>query len=176
MKPPVIKRILDKLNLFKFQFYKYYYSKVLQGLGKDVQIYGPLKILCPEKVIIGNNCSINECVLIHGAGSVKISDSVTISAYAKIISTGLDLDNWDQNSDSGPFKKHINAPIFINAGAWIGTGVIILPGVEISGTGVVIAAGSVVTKSIKENNVVYGGIPARKIKEINTGSGVNLNE
>ncbi|KDE39243.1 hypothetical protein ADINL_2372 [Nitrincola lacisaponensis] len=43
----------------------------------------------------------------------------------------------------------------------------ILPGVEI-GDGAVIAAGSVVTKNVPAG-VVFGGNPARFIKDINTG-------
>lgn len=48
--------------------------------------------------------------------------------------------------------------------AWIGGNVTILPGVTI-GNNVVIAAGAVVTTDIPDNCVV-GGVPAKKMKDI----------
>jgi virginiamycin A acetyltransferase len=55
-------------------------------------------------------------------------------------------------------KGHIE----IGNDVWIGLNVIILSGVKI-GDGVVIAAGSVVTKSIPAYSI-YGGVPAKFIK------------
>lgn len=55
-------------------------------------------------------------------------------------------------------------PIVVEDYVWIGCNAIILPGVTI-GKGSIIAAGSVVTKSIPEN-CVAAGIPARVIKKI----------
>ncbi len=50
-----------------------------------------------------------------------------------------------------------------NYNVWIGGGAIILPEVEI-GDNVVIGAGSVVTKSIRENSVALGS-PCRVVRE-----------
>lgn len=54
--------------------------------------------------------------------------------------------------------------ITIGNDVWIGMDTIVLGGVTI-GNGSVIAAGSVVTKSIPEN-VLAGGVPARVIKSL----------
>ncbi len=56
-------------------------------------------------------------------------------------------------------------PIYIKKGAWIGTGAIILQGITI-GKYSVVAAGAVVTKDVQPYTLV-GGVPARKIKDIN---------
>ena len=53
-------------------------------------------------------------------------------------------------------------PIIIGDNVWIGTGTIILPGVTI-GDGAIVAAGSVVNKSVPEN-CIYGGNPAELIR------------
>lgn len=53
-------------------------------------------------------------------------------------------------------------PILIGDDAWLGTGVIVLSGVNI-GKGAVIGAGAVVTDSIPEN-AVAAGVPAKVIK------------
>ena len=55
-------------------------------------------------------------------------------------------------------------PIIVGDGCWIGANSLIMPGVTI-GNGVVIAAGSVVTKDC-ESDCLYGGVPAKKIKEL----------
>jgi acetyltransferase-like isoleucine patch superfamily enzyme len=55
------------------------------------------------------------------------------------------------------------APITIGCDAWVASRAIVLPGVSI-GDGVVVAAGSVVTKNIEAWTVV-GGNPARLIKK-----------
>lgn len=47
---------------------------------------------------------------------------------------------------------------------WIGGNVTILPGITI-GNNVIIAAGAVVTKDVPDNTLV-GGVPAKKIKDI----------
>ena len=52
--------------------------------------------------------------------------------------------------------------VAIKDGAWIGINACILPGVSI-GRNSVIAANSVVTKDVLDNEIV-GGIPAKKIK------------
>ncbi|GAB1043753.1 acyltransferase [Shewanella algae] len=58
----------------------------------------------------------------------------------------------------------ITKPIKIGDNVYIGMKCMILPGVTI-GNNVIVAAGSVVTKSL-EGGAVYGGIPARKIKSL----------
>lgn len=55
-------------------------------------------------------------------------------------------------------------PIIVGDGCWIGANSLIMPGVTI-GNGAVIAAGSVVTRDC-ECDCLYGGVPAKKIKEL----------
>ena len=92
-------------------------------------------ISCFEKIVIGNNVSISENVVIR------------------------DSDNHEIIGSKG-FKTK---PIVIGDNVWIGLNVIILKGVKI-GNGAVIAAGSVVTKDVLPNTLV-GGMPAKIIKE-----------
>jgi acetyltransferase-like isoleucine patch superfamily enzyme len=59
--------------------------------------------------------------------------------------------------------KGLNETIIIEDDVWIGYGTIVMGGVKI-GTGSIIAAGSLVTKDV-ESYAIYGGNPAKKIKD-----------
>ena len=59
-----------------------------------------------------------------------------------------------------------NRDVIIGENAWIGAGVIIVPGVTI-GRNAVIGAGSVVTKDIPDNVLAVGN-PCRVLREIDT--------
>lgn len=67
----------------------------------------------------------------------------------------------------GPEERagHVDPkPITIGNGCWIGTRVVLLPGVTI-GDGCVIAAGAVVNRDCAPNGM-YAGVPARRIKDL----------
>jgi hypothetical protein len=71
-----------------------------------------------------------------------------------------------------PENPNVHLPgrdIIIRSGCWIGMNSIILPGVELA-EGTIVAAGSVVTKSFLQGNVLIAGAPAivkRSISNIN---------
>jgi maltose O-acetyltransferase len=56
------------------------------------------------------------------------------------------------------------AAVTIGRGAWLGAGVVVLPGVTV-GDGCVVAAGSVVTRDL-EPNALYAGVPAVKKSDL----------
>ena len=71
------------------------------------------------------------------------------------------LDPFLRNGTSGP---ELGQPITIGEDCWFGGNAIVLPGVSI-GRGVVVGAGSVVTKDVPDF-VVVAGNPARVLKQI----------
>ena len=75
----------------------------------------------------------------------------------KIISANHNLENFEQHDPSDP--------IYIDDFCWLSANCVILPEVNL-GRHVIVAAGAVVTKSFKENDIVIGGVPAKKIKDI----------
>lgn len=138
------------------------YKILLNNVGESLMIFGkPITIKEPQNITIGDNCRMNEYIFIHGGGGIIIRNDVTLSAYCKLISCTYDTRNWTKNYKD---KKHIGLQIYIGEGTWIGAGATILPGVEIKAKGVIIAAGSIVTKSIHENHVLVAGNPAKIIK------------
>ena len=59
---------------------------------------------------------------------------------------------------------HATAPIVIHDSVWIGAGAIILPGISI-GEKSIVAAGSVVTKSVPSHTLV-AGVPAKPMRTL----------
>jgi len=52
----------------------------------------------------------------------------------------------------------------VGANVWVGANCVLLPGVTI-GDNALIAAGSVVTRDVPPNEI-WGGVPARKLKDV----------
>lgn len=148
------KKEQKRIDLFK--------SK-LASCGSNLKIFGEPVIYGAEKLDIGCNCKINDQVYINARSGVTIGDDVTLSYGAKIISTGYDVEHW---IETGERLHVVNTPVKIGNHCWVCTDAKILPGVNISGEYVVVAAGAVVTKDIAEDRVVVAGVPAKIIKRI----------
>lgn len=119
-----------------------------------------LSVWSDGEIVIGNNVGMS-LVSITSANSIKIEDNVLIGAGTKIWDTDFHPVNYDDRSNKG---IGLSAPVLIEEGCFIGADVIILKGVTI-GRHSVIGAGSVVTKSVPENEV-WAGNPARFIRKI----------
>jgi acetyltransferase-like isoleucine patch superfamily enzyme len=75
------------------------------------------------------------------------------------------------NHEINDYTKHTkNHPVIIGDNCWLGANVTILPGVEL-GNHIIVAAGSVVSKSFLEANCIIGGVPAKVIKKIENYNG-----
>ncbi|MFD1872262.1 acyltransferase [Hymenobacter bucti] len=114
------------------------------------------------KIVIGDNVGISNSTILAW-NRIEIGNHVMIGGSVKI---------WDTNfhslnpliRTSGIDNDVKTAPIKIDDYAFIGAGSIILKGVHI-GKNAIIAAGSVVTKSIPAN-VLAGGNPCKVIKQL----------
>ncbi|MFW3612481.1 acyltransferase [Staphylococcus caprae] len=70
------------------------------------------------------------------------------------------------NHDVNDLKKHVEGKnVLIGRNSWIGMNSVILPGVTL-GERTIVGAGSVVTKSFEEGNLVIAGNPAKVIKKL----------
>jgi maltose O-acetyltransferase len=93
------------------------------------------------------------------AVKVIIGENTTLSYGTTILTTGYDLSNYNNYIN----KIHKSNKIEIGKNVWICANVTILHGVTINDD-VVIATGSVMSDNLLEKRAIYGGIPARKIK------------
>ncbi|MFM5949475.1 MAG: acyltransferase [Novosphingobium sp.] len=126
--------------------------------GKFVNVYGDFTVVNAANVRIGRNVAINHEVFLLGRCGIVIGDNVVLSARAMVMDGGLQT-----SGSNAAGSDHLDRPVEIGDGAWIGAGAIVLPGVTI-GAGAVIGAGSVVTKSIPAGEV-WAGNPARPIRK-----------
>lgn len=135
-----------------------FFSKIYMNVGQNSSIRSNVKVLSlfHKHISIGKNTIINEDCLLDGrTGKIYIGNNVSISREVMLYTLQHNIDCDYFNTESGD--------VIINDFVWIGSRVIILPGVEI-GEGAVVASGAVVTKDIPPMSV-YGGIPAKLIKK-----------
>jgi acetyltransferase-like isoleucine patch superfamily enzyme len=122
-------------------------------------------------ISIGRNTFIGSSLL-AGACRIEIGDDVLISWGCNIVDHNSHAIGWTQRKQDVRDWYHnkkdwtnvVVKPVRICDKAWLGLQVIVLKGVEI-GEGAVVAAGSVVTKSVPPWTVVAGN-PAKVIREI----------
>jgi len=160
-----------------------YWSILGVELGKGTFLGKKNKITWPHQVKLGENCRLEHGIYFHYDGiyskgpsicignnvfignntefniteKITIGDNCLIAAGCRLIDhnhgTALGL---LMNTQQGPKKE-----IILKDDVWLGCHVVILKGVCIK-KGAVVAAGSVVTKDIPENEI-WGGVPAKKI-------------
>ena len=162
-----ISKILNKLRWLKRKYYikkyglknvhpKFLATSDLNGVAKDItagaySYIGPRSIIYP-KVFIGNYTMIANDVCIIGADhNFRSPGTPTIFAGREKLRNTI-----------------------IGNDVWIGARSIIMVGTKI-GNGAIIAAGSVVTKDI-EPYTIYGGVPAKKIKDRFSSSEIEIHE
>ena len=118
------------------------------------------------KIIIGDNCNIGEYNHITAVGKIEKGNGVLTGRWVTITdnshgnNTCIEMENVDPIDREIEFKGAIK----IGDRVWIGDKATILPGVRL-GSGCVVAANSVVTKSFPENCII-GGVPAKLIKQV----------
>lgn len=164
--------LLTKLGFFKFisetsdyqnriNFNMWFVQKVL-NIGGNKTAYWPVhptsKVFDVENIIVG----VDTYPGIMGGCYITAKAKLTIGDYTQIAPNVVIV---CANHDLYDSRKHIAAPVTIGKYCWIGAGAKIMPGVEI-GDWTIVGAGAVVTKSFPEGHCVLGGVPAKKIKEL----------
>lgn len=116
-----------------------------------------------KNVTIGKDSFVNRFCQFHsgeGEGKgISIGEKCYIAMNVNLCCISHEIGDEDQRA-----VEKISGGIQIGNGVWIGANSVILPNVTI-GKGCIIAAGSVVTKDCEPNSL-YGGTPARKLKDL----------
>ena len=133
----------------------------MKSVGNNVYICPGYEISSLSNIEIGNDVWIGRNCKIAAEGNLKISSGTIMSHNIEIWTQSHRYEAKDL--ESIPYdREFIKKSVHIGENGWIGSRVIILPGVTI-GEGAVIGAGAVVTKDIPPCAVV-GGNPAKVIK------------
>jgi UDP-2-acetamido-3-amino-2,3-dideoxy-glucuronate N-acetyltransferase len=133
-------------------------------VGRGTRVWAFAHIL--PGAVVGDDCNICDGVFVEG--DVRVGDRVTVKPGVQLY-TGVTLEddvfvgpNATFTNDPYPRSRQwldAHPPIVVRRGASIGANATILPGVEI-GTGAMVGAGAVVTRSVPPHAVVVGN-PAR---------------
>ncbi|UKJ08255.1 acyltransferase [Solitalea lacus] len=138
------------------------YCLLLMGhkIGKKSLLYSSVEVLGLIKLDVGNEVFVGHRTLFMGGSStITIGKNCDISSNVSLICGSHEIGDVMRRAGKG-----ISNDITIGAGVWIGYGSLILGGVTIE-DGAIIAAGSVVNKSVAKNTI-YGGVPAKEIKKL----------
>ncbi len=135
-----------------------------RALGLDVRTPNVLprcKIVGGESIsiTIGEGTFMNSDVYMESFAPIAIGRDCHVAMQVLIVTSTHLFD------ETGHYRREpVGHAVTIGDRVWIGARAIVLPGVTI-GNDVVVAAGSVVTKDCEPNGL-YGGIPARRIRDL----------
>lgn len=123
---------------------------LFRKFGKNVGIAPKVEFFQVRESEIGDNSGIGACSQV---GMVKIGDNVMMGTHCLVLSQNHRFDDLSVPMCQQGFQEHI--PVVIEDDVWIGSKVIILPGVKV-GHGSIIGAGAVVTKDVDPYCIVAG--------------------
>lgn len=137
----------------------YFYRRAGLVIDRTSSIHWRAEFYAPERIRIGEYCTIGDSAFLDGRSGLVIGDCVNFGSHVTIYTRQHDADAAD--------FAEVGAPVEIGDHAWVSSHSIVLPGVTI-GEGAVVAAGSVVTKDVAPYSLV-GGNPARYIRDRSRG-------
>lgn len=138
--------------------------KIFNRKLRGTVLYEIPRIYYKDRLKLGKKIHINDAVFINAVGGVEIGDYCVLSHGVSIISTKNDLNKWCSRVEDE--EIHLDEEIKIGNNVWLCANVTVCCGTKIA-SNCVIAAGAVVTSDLLETNCLYGGIPAKKLKELN---------
>jgi len=157
--------LLQHLPMQPFPGYRFFYalrfyfvSRIIKYCGKSVIVKNKCTFGDGSRLSVGNRSQLGQNARL--GGTITIGDDVLMGPDVVIMTMSHEFSDIHTpiNLQGSTEEK----PIIIGNDVWIGTRVIILPGVTI-GDHSVIAAGAVVSKSFPPYSII-GGVPAKLIK------------
>ena len=158
--------MFGKLPSYKLRNIIFHYVFAM-GITKNTIIHSGCEIRSPWN-ITADRCVISACCILDGRNGIFFGEDV-------VLGSGVHIWTEEHNVDD-PFFRVLSsnqAPIYIGKHAWVCSDVTLLPGVTI-GEGAVIASRGCLTKDAEPFGV-YGGVPAKKLRQRNNDLRYKLN-
>ena len=136
--------------------------ELLGEVGEGVVVRTPFRCDYGTHISIGDGTFVNyDCILLDVA-------PIRIGAACQL-ATGVHVVTATHPVDPEPRRQgwESSEPITIGDNVWLGSGVVVCPGITI-GDDTVVGAGGVVTRDLPPG-VVAAGVPARVLREISEG-------
>lgn len=134
----------------------YFLKFFFHSAGRQITIKENVEIYHPENLCIGSFSGFGRNNIIDCIGGITIGSNVRFGPSVMIATM-----HHARVGEAIGSSEVTKEPVTIGDNVWIGNGVTILPGVSVANN-CIIAAGSVVTKSIPEGSTV-AGVPAKII-------------
>jgi len=143
-------------------------GQIFGAFGEGSFVQGPIYIHYGSHTKIGNRFFGNFNLTIQDDANVTIGDDCNFGPGVTIVTPVHPMIPSERKlmykEDGSPIRLCYAKPVTIGSDCWFGANVTVCPGVTI-GDGVVIGAGSVVTRDIPSNTFAAGN-PCRVIREI----------
>lgn len=133
--------------------------EIFGSVGKDAWVEPPLMVAVGKTVTLGDNVYINSNLTLVDDYKITIGNGVLIAPNVVITTTGHPV-----HHSLRTHGEMYSFEVTIKDNVWIGSNVVICPGVTI-GENSVIGAGSIVLRDVPANCVAAGN-PCRVLREI----------
>ncbi|MCU1693468.1 MAG: acetyltransferase [Frankiales bacterium] len=151
-------------------------------VGRRAQVLGNPNVDATD-LVVGDDFKVwsgHRKTLISGWGPIRIGSRVFVNCGTVIIAVkGIEIGDdvafanevmvLDSDSHGVEGRPHVEAPVRIGDGTWLGARAMVLPGVTI-GKRVLVAAGAVVTRDVPDD-VLVAGNPARVVRALTYPAG-----
>ncbi|WP_047549753.1 acetyltransferase [Methylotenera sp. G11] len=123
-------------------------------VGSGCHVYPAVKIWAPWNLVLGDHVGVANGVNLYSMDKINVGDFA-------VISQGAHLCTGSHDYNSSNFQL-ITSPIAIGSRVWLCAESFVGPGVSIA-DGSVVAARSVVSKTINEPWLVWAGVPVKQV-------------
>lgn len=153
-----IKSLVSSFAYYLFEHVYWKFDITTEGVYR---VHSTTSIRNAKNISLGLDTRITtNCIIWAGKTSkITIGNNVLIGPGVQ-----LHASNHGYEVDKGPmtYQERIEKDIILGNDVWIGGNSVITAGVTLA-DGIIVAAGSTVTKSFDEKNIIIGGVPAKKI-------------
>ena len=162
-------------SLLSFHFFKSLFSSFAYYIFEHVywkfdittkgvyRVHSTTSIRNAKNISLGFDTRITtNCIIWAGQTSqIIIGDNVLIGPGVQLHASNH---GYEVGKGAMTYQERVEKDIILGDDVWIGGNSVVTAGVTLA-DGIIVAAGSTVTKSFNEKNIIVGGVPAKKITE-----------